>query len=442
MPINNRGEKPRPRAVLLGEWPSSSAEEVQRLFPTSYHFQSCAELKKARIPKEVDVLICMGRKIDLAAGWYDRDIHTIIFGGTFGTVVRYNGPLCLTAGRDTCDSEQHDVLPVPPIFEAPLREWLGSFQSSRGMPVIFDGWPTAGDFRRRGGTLEDIAIVMSQEPRLPLAVHHFEEETKKGVAWFPSMPPNHMGWIRALLFHWAQSDPERLPGLRDWETTAEWMTSREQELSAKLTDLEQCRSRLLGELESEEARLKQVLLAARAEGNAGPRRILTTQDDELVSAVANVFRELGFGVREMDKELRPGGSNREDLRLTLGTKPGWEAIVEVKGYAKSGGKLNDISQIEKHAGYYAVEKGRLPDKKLYVVNGEFETTASPSMRRLPFSDEDLAPFANDGGLVLMTAELFHLHRDRGVIGVETAQRLLAEGNGRLPPEHRIGPSGS
>jgi hypothetical protein len=64
------------------------------------------------------------------------------------------------------------------------------------------------------------------------------------------------------------------------------------------------------------------------------------------------------------------------------------------------------------------------------------------MRRLPFSDEDLAPFAKDGGLVVPTAEVFRLHRDRESIGIKSVQRLLTDSNGRLPPEHQLRPLGS
>ena len=448
MSIKTRGEKPRPRAAILGEWPSASADEAMKLFPTSYAFKSSTQLAKTLIPNEVDVLICMGDSLRmdaswLSAGWEASNVHTIVFGGSPNTLVQYSGGLWFTVSERLCRSMQHDEMAVPPILEGPLRSWLATFQDSRGMPIIVEGWWEPGSpFRNRGANLESVALVMAQVPRGPLAVHHFDKKTKKGVAWFPSPPPNPLDWIRALLFHWAESDPERLPGLRDWEMTAEWMTSRELDLSAELAALAQRRDQVLKELESEDARLRMDLVAARVEGNAGPRRILTSQDDELASAVAQVLRDLGFDVREMDKEIPPGKSKREDLRLALGSKPGWEGIVEVKGYAKSGGKMTDIMQLEKHAAHYAVQNHRLPDKRLYVVNGEFETAATPSLRRLPFSDEDLAPFATDGGLALTTAELFRLHRDRESIGVESIQRILTDSNGRLPPEHQIGPSGS
>lgn len=56
--------------------------------------------------------------------------------------------------------------------------------------------------------------------------------------------------------------------------------------------------------------------------------------DELVAAVADILSSLWSGVRDMDAERAPGTAKREDLRLTLGGRPGWEAIVEVKGYTK------------------------------------------------------------------------------------------------------------
>jgi hypothetical protein len=426
---------------MLGNWSGHHADEVRKLFPTCHAFGGWQGINV--IPNEIDVLLCSGNEIALPHGWGNGTIHTIVIGEPQEAIVGYSENLYLKLSRERCRSEQHDVMPVPPILEGPLREWLASFQDSRGMAMITDGWmdtrPFGGGFMPHGGNFESIAILMAQQPRFPLAVHHFDEKKKKGVAWFPSPPPNPVDWIRALLFHWAQWDPERLPGLRDWETAAEWMTMRELELSTRLTELGERRDRLLEELASDEARLRQDLLAARSDGNAGPRRILTSQNDELVSAVAQVLRDLGFAAREMDKGLPPEASKREDLRLGLRSKAGWEGIVEVKGYAKSGGKMSDIAQLANHAAHYAVEKGRLPDKRLYIVNGEFDTTATPSMRKLPFSDEDLAPFASDGGLALMTAELFRLYRDRESMGTEAVQRLLVESSGRLPPEYQLPP---
>ena len=45
----------------------------------------------------------------------------------------------------------------------------------------------------------------------------------------------------------------------------------------------------------------------------------------------------------MDAELKEE-AKREDLRLTLEDRPGWEAIVEVKGY-KKGTRTKDARQI-------------------------------------------------------------------------------------------------
>jgi hypothetical protein len=126
---------------MLGKWPTAHADEVRRLFPTCYAFPSWQELVPALIPKEVDVLLCAGDAILLTSGWWDASVHTIIFGGTSGAFVQYSGQVCLKVIKDRCRSEQHDVMPVPPILEGPLREWLAAFQDSRGMPLIADGWP-------------------------------------------------------------------------------------------------------------------------------------------------------------------------------------------------------------------------------------------------------------------------------------------------------------
>ena len=60
----------------------------------------------------------------------------------------------------------------------------------------------------------------------------------------------------------------------------------------------------------------------------------------------------------MDAELKPNEPKREDLRLTLPNRPGWEGIVEVKGYT-DGVKTNDARQIREHRERY-IARGRSP----------------------------------------------------------------------------------
>ena len=69
----------------------------------------------------------------------------------------------------------------------------------------------------------------------------------------------------------------------------------------------------------------------------------------------------------MDAGLRQDEPRREDLRLTLQGVPGWQAIVEVKGYP-SGTKTNDARQIRDHRDHYIEEEGRAPDLTVWLSN--------------------------------------------------------------------------
>jgi hypothetical protein len=84
-------------------------------------------------------------------------------------------------------------------------------------------------------------------------------------------------------------------------------------------------------------------------------------------AVSPLLEELGFRVEKMDDRTQPNEAKHEDLRLTLNGRPSWEAIVEVKGYAK-GIRTNDASQIRRHKEHYFVEKRRPPDLTLWLAN--------------------------------------------------------------------------
>ena len=82
----------------------------------------------------------------------------------------------------------------------------------------------------------------------------------------------------------------------------------------------------------------------------------------------------------MDEKLREGELKREDLRLTHEGLPGWQAIVEVKGYTR-GAKTNDARQIREHRDHYIAEVGQPPDLTVWLAN-PFRTL-DPSSRPAP-----------------------------------------------------------
>jgi hypothetical protein len=316
---------------------------------------------------------------------------------------------------------------VPSVLLPPLTRWLKTFEDPRGRRVIFE-CPVGNPRFATKRDLSDVAVVMARQPNGPLAVQYFQESSKRGLAWFPSGVPNEVDWVRALLALWADGDPEGLPGFRDWHIHPDWMANEELDVTRELSVLLQERNSAMERFAAREAEIKARLLAATQAATIGARRVLTCQGDDLVMAVSQMLESLGFAVKDVDATKTSGVPKREDLRLTLAARDSWEAIVEVKGYTKSAGKMADLHQLERHASHYAVEKGRLPDLLIYIVNGEIETTVSPELRRRSFHEEDLHVFATDG-VVLPTPDLFRLHRDRLKLGIGHVQRLLLDARG-------------
>jgi hypothetical protein len=374
----------------------------------------------------VDVILCAADEV-VTSMW--KTVHTVVFGPNGGQHLPGPASSTVLCSVETCTSEEHVVMSVPPSLEGPLKGWISEVEDPRGMMVIREIWPGNSVGPERENGLAEIGLVMARSPWAPLAIQFLPEDQRPGVAWFPNGVPNPIDWVRSLLHLWAEHDPERLPGLRDWEASPQWMTPAELSLSDQIYELRNRRKALLNDLDLNEAALSAQLLAARDEGNRGPRMLLTSKDDELVRACATVLSDMGFTVRDMDRERPSGASKREDLRLSSVLFPNWHAIVEIKGYGRSGGKSSDLQQLANHAAYYAVENGRLPDMRIYIVNGKIDTATSPDLRGIPFSAEDLAVFESVGGLVVPTTELFKLHREVRRIGKDKAQRLIFEARG-------------
>ena len=108
--------------------------------------------------------------------------------------------------------------------------------------------------------------------------------------------------------------------------------------------------------------------------------------------------ELGFTVRDMDAELRQDEPKREDLRLTREGTPGWQAMVEVKGYT-SGTKTNDARQIRENRDRYILEEGRFPDLTVWLSNPYRKR--EPSSRPVP--DQNVKDAAEKIGTVHVLA---------------------------------------
>ena len=137
------------------------------------------------------------------------------------------------------------------------------------------------------------------------------------------------------------------------------------------------------DLQAKQDRITTDLEAASKRADAGMRRALWADGDELVIAVGDILTELGFDVRHMDAERQEGEPKREDLRLRLPERSGWETLAEVKGYSR-GTRTNDARQIREHRDHYIKEEGRSPDLTLWIANPH--RGMDPSSRNPPGSN--------------------------------------------------------
>ena len=219
---------------------------------------------------------------------------------------------------------------------------------------------------------------------------------------------NLAAWLRVFLSDIHDLDPSRVPYAPPrFANPSDWYTPHERALAGRIEAIGLEIGRLNHERREHQARLT----AAGEAADAGIRRILREDGDELVAAAREILRDLGFVVRDMDAERDEGEAKREDLRLTLPNASGWEAIVEVKGYT-SGTKTNDSRQIRQHRERYFGENARLPDLTLWLAN-PFRTM-DPSSRPAP--DQNVREAAENIGAVHVLAT--DLYRQWALVAAE------------------------
>ena len=212
---------------------------------------------------------------------------------------------------------------------------------------------------------------------LPALSSAVDGEVSRPIALLLPEIPNLAAWFRAFLCDVHESDPARVPAAPPrLSQPSDWYTPQERVLADRITEIES----EVEHLSNEQDQLQADLNNEGEKADSGIRRVLWIDGDNLTAAVSDLLTDLGFEVRDMDSELRPSEPKREDLRLTLQSDPGWEAIVEVKGYS-SGTRTNDSRQISGHRERYIREEGRPPDLTVWLANPY--RTSDPSSRPAP-----------------------------------------------------------
>ena len=219
------------------------------------------------------------------------------------------------------------------------------------------------------------------------------------IALFLPEVSNLAAWFSAFLTELHESDPTRVPQAPPrLSNPSDWYTPEEKGLVDQISEIESNLERLTNERDG----LLAELTAQGEKAEGGIRRAIWADGVELVSAVKDVFSDLGFKVKDMDAELKENEPKREDLRLTLRDVPGWEAIVEVKGYS-SGTKTNDARQIRQHRERYITGENRLPNLTIWLSN-EYRTI-DPSSRPVP--DQNVKDAAELVGAVhVLSSDLY------------------------------------
>ena len=336
---------------------------------------------------------------------------------------------CPTADHHNTEREVH----VPPSCPEPYRslatEVCRQLNRSEDPPRAFIA-------TRKLGEHDNILIsTTSGRPIAMRLIHGYRMGGEQGVdrdSVFLSLPrvAYLSAWFRAFLADVHGVDPDGVPNkpprlASPWD----WYTPQEKQLEQRMLEI-------TGELNSlltERERLQLELDAEGVKADEGVRRVLWTDGNDLVASVKAIMTCLGFSVRDMDTDVPPGELKREDLRLTLPECPGWEAIVEVKGYTR-GTKTNDARQLREHRDRYMTEEGRLPDLTLWIANPH--RIMDPSSR--PFPDKNVTERAEAIGAVYVSVtDLFRewVRVEEGSLAAsEVVERLVTSEPGRWDPE--------
>ncbi|WP_157187457.1 hypothetical protein [Nocardia vinacea] len=236
-------------------------------------------------------------------------------------------------------------------------------------------------------------------------------------------------WLLAAFKEWSKEDSATFPAEPAWTCDPMWMTPAELAARAELDRQQEEAQRIIAEQDRKIAAAQAQLKVEQDAADADERILLTAGDDELVDAVESALCQLGFTVRNMDRQ-EGRRQKREDLRVVLDD---WIAVCEVKGYT-SGGKPADLQKLSRWVTLYAQESsGKLPSAQWYVVNQFRERDPNTRRPLLHGHQEDLDVLAEADGLAIDTRDLFRLGKAVALGGLtaEAARQRLISAKGRF-----------
>ena len=368
----------RPRVAAIG-LDSSQIESIVALCGDLRPADSLAEYHKLYNWTETDVAV-LGSNNDHRV---DGEVHLLTVGPMVLEWPYYERP-GVTGQRSlfvtSINTEREVSVPeaCPPAFRTLATDLSSQLSGAEDPPTTitttYEPEKPNALIQTTSGRAVALRLVLAQSPE-PAG-----GGTVGPVALVLPAVKNLAAWFRAFLTDIHNIDSTRVPQAPPRLTSSSrWYTPQERELAEGIETI----NREMERLDDKRQHLKNELTIESESADAGIRRAIWADGDDLVASVEEILRDLGFEIKNMDTGLKQGEPKREDLRLTLPGRSDWEGIVEVKGYTR-GTKTNDARQIRGHRENYAIEKGRTPDLTLWIANPH--RTTEPSDRPRPDSN--------------------------------------------------------
>jgi hypothetical protein len=425
-----RGVQPTPRVLLIGRWSDDEVRELRCRFPVVHGpFFDGNDIREKRLHRdEIDLVAVGDDHRNLSAIDSHAERHTICFCGQthlFGRS-RYSpvpeGILNIASTLGDTSSQAYSLPPTPPPIHALRNEAMNLVTDVRGWWRISE----SPHFEE----LKSGAIILANIPNdAILGSICWRKETNSGLAWIPFPVPDRIAWIDAIAAQWAERDRTAFATVLPWSEQLEWLTLGERSIRQSQEAMDREEEKFLRDLASRRGEAQRQLLEAQAIATNGIKRLLTQQSDSLVEIVKTVLIQIGFQVTDSDTQ-HPVGRRAEDLLVRDPDSPDWIAVVEVKGFEKSGGSANDLRKLDKHVHRFEKSHGRPPSAKWFIVNGQLQLP--PSARTLPFASDphQVEEWAQEDGLLISTVELYRSLVDPS-IDATTLRLALRDARGQF-----------
>ncbi|MGX5653620.1 hypothetical protein ACWKWC_02465 [Geodermatophilus nigrescens] len=428
------GRKERPRLLVIGEGEGTElGEHLSRLAPTVRFLAQASELADVR-QLDWDAVVLWQQDAEL-----EDHLFVLQFGGDYTAPYKItNATVALHLGGPTVSTEffiPEEDLPdaIATLVRRDLVPTVQARQHNDTLRLRVFSRMLTSEPQDRIRILSTMQPFLMDADQRPIAGAYRRTRDGHSQWWrLPSYTPNAERWASAAFASWRDKNPEVFPAEAGWSQNEAWQTDAELRVAAEIARLSADRERLIARLDEQVAAAAQALTEARAQADAGERLLLTAQKDDLVAEVKATLEEFGFSVIDVDKAISQPGDRREDLRVVDPDAHDWIALSEVRGYGK-GAQLNDLLRIGRFVARFLKEQQREPDATWYIVNHFVGSDPGSRPRPLQSNPDEVETFAEGGGLVVDTADLFRLRMSvrRGEQSPDNARRMLREARGRF-----------